>query len=219
VQVAKPDTDAQLAEAATQWSAKQVRELAVAAQRQTDQQAAGNYSRRFLRFDDRRRSFTGCLPEDHYARVKGALITRAARRARDQTPFEQRMADALVEVCERGRSADPRSTGSPGGLGTPISPTWPVAAEGRSSTCWARSHQRWPVAWRATPRSSCPPTALKGSVSSKVSPAGTRTGRNGSRSDAGTRDAVFRAARTPTSPMSTTSSTGFTGVRPPSRIW
>src|SRR6185437_15451079 len=66
VQVAKPDTDARLAEAATKWSAKQVRELAVAAKRQTDEQAAGSYSRRFLRFDDRRRSFTGMLPEDHY---------------------------------------------------------------------------------------------------------------------------------------------------------
>ena len=44
-----------------EWSAKQVRELAVAANRQTDSQAAGNHARRFLRFDDRRRSFSGCL--------------------------------------------------------------------------------------------------------------------------------------------------------------
>src|ERR1700735_2628874 len=41
VQVAKPDTDAQLAEAATKWSAKQVREIAVAANRQRDDQGAG----------------------------------------------------------------------------------------------------------------------------------------------------------------------------------
>ena len=99
VQVAKPDTDAHLAEAATKWSAKQVRELAVAANRQSDEQAAGSYSRRFLRFDDRRRSFSGMLPEDHYARVKGALTARASRHPRDHTTFEQRMSDALVEVC------------------------------------------------------------------------------------------------------------------------
>jgi hypothetical protein len=99
VQVAKPDTDARLAEEATKWSAKQVRELAVAANRQTDDQAAGGFARRFLRFDDRRRSFSGCLPEDHYARVKGALTARATRRPRDLATFEQRMADALVEVC------------------------------------------------------------------------------------------------------------------------
>ncbi len=44
VQVAKPDSDARLAEAATKWSAKQVRELAVAANHQSDDQAAGNYA-------------------------------------------------------------------------------------------------------------------------------------------------------------------------------
>jgi hypothetical protein len=99
VQVAKPDTDARLAEAATKWSAKQVRELAVAANRQTDDQAAGSYSRRFLRFNDRRRSFSGSLAEDQYARVKGALTARAGHRPKGTTTFEQRMADALVEVC------------------------------------------------------------------------------------------------------------------------
>src|SRR6202050_779784 len=77
VQVAKPDTDARLAEAATKWSAKQVRELAVAANRQSDDQAAGNYSHRFLRFNDHRHSFSGTLPEDQYARVKGALTARS----------------------------------------------------------------------------------------------------------------------------------------------
>ena len=73
VQVAKPDTDARLAEEATKWSAKQVRELAVGRQ-SADRRAMPPviYARRFLRFDDRRRSFSGCLPEDHYARVKGA---------------------------------------------------------------------------------------------------------------------------------------------------
>jgi Domain of unknown function (DUF222)/HNH endonuclease len=99
VQVAKPDTDARLAEAATKWSAKQVRELAVAANRQTDDQAAGSYSRRFLRFNDRRRSFSGSLPEDHYARVKGALTAQAGHRPKGTTTFEQRMADALVAAC------------------------------------------------------------------------------------------------------------------------
>jgi hypothetical protein len=112
VQVAKPDTDARLAEAATQWSAKQVKELAVAAQRQSDSQAAGGYSRRSLRFDDRRRSFSGVLPEDHYARVKGALTADAARRSKTGTTFEQRMADALVERCgsASGSSSSPKRT-------------------------------------------------------------------------------------------------------------
>ena len=101
VEVAKPETDATLAEQATRWSAKQVRELAIAARNQSDAQATGQYARRFLRFDDRRRSLTGVLPEDQYAVVKSSLIARASRRLRDKTPFDRRLADALVAVCKK----------------------------------------------------------------------------------------------------------------------
>jgi hypothetical protein len=120
VEVAKPETDARLAEQAPQWSAKQVRELATAAKNQTDEQAAGTYNRRFLRFNDRRRSFSGALPDDQYAEVKGLLTRRATRRLRSGVTFEQRMSDALVEVC-----------GQPGGGGTssPPRPTVVVHAD------------------------------------------------------------------------------------------
>ncbi len=115
VDVAKPETDAQLAEQATHWSAKQVRELAQAARNQSEDQSTGFYARRFLRFDDRRRSLTGVLPQDQYAVVKSSLIARASRR-RDRAPFDQRMADALVSVCKgdtdaRGRPTRDAATG------------------------------------------------------------------------------------------------------------
>ncbi|HEX3334533.1 MAG TPA: DUF222 domain-containing protein [Acidimicrobiales bacterium] len=119
VEVAKPETDATLAEQATHWSAKQVRELAVAARRQSDEQSAGSYARRFLRFDDRRRSLTGVLPEDQYTVVKSTLIARAARRRRDKTPFDKRMADALVAVCRKDSTgAEPTQSreGRAGGM-------------------------------------------------------------------------------------------------------
>jgi hypothetical protein len=115
VEVAKPETDATLAEQATHWSAKQVRELATAARNQSDQQATGFYARRFLRFDDRRRSLTGVLPVDQYAVVKKALVERASRRVRDHTPFDQRMADALVEAC-KGDSGAGEGDGRAGGM-------------------------------------------------------------------------------------------------------
>ncbi len=108
VEVAKPETDAKLAEQATHWSAKQVRELAIAARQQSDEQAAGSYARRFLRFDDRRRMLTGVLPEEQYAVVKGSLVARASRRLKERAPFDQRMADALVALCKR----DGAGTGS-----------------------------------------------------------------------------------------------------------
>jgi hypothetical protein len=111
VEVAKPETDATLAEQATRWSAKQVRELAIAARNQSDAQATGQYARRFLRFDDRRRSLTGVLPEDQYAVVKSSLIARASRRLRDKTPFDRRLADALVAVCKKDAEGDSASGG------------------------------------------------------------------------------------------------------------
>jgi hypothetical protein len=111
VEVAKPETDAQLAEQATHWSAKQVRELALAARDQSEERSTGFYTRRFLRFDDRRRTLTGTLPEDQYAVVKSTLVTRASRR-RDRTPFDQRMADALVSVCQADAIGSATSPGA-----------------------------------------------------------------------------------------------------------
>jgi hypothetical protein len=100
VEVAKPETDATLAEEATRWSAKQVRELAVADRRQSDDQASSMYARRYLRFNDRRRTISAYLPTDQYAKVKGTLTTLASRHRGDRTPFDQRLADALGQVCE-----------------------------------------------------------------------------------------------------------------------
>jgi hypothetical protein len=97
VDVATPESDADLAEKATHWSAKQVRELANAAQRRSDQQAGNTYARRF---NDRRRTFSGMLPDEQYTIVKRSLVDRATRRVRDKTPFDQRMADGLVEMCQ-----------------------------------------------------------------------------------------------------------------------
>jgi hypothetical protein len=115
VEVATPETDATLAEQATHWSAKQVRELAIAARKQSDAQATGQFARRFLRFDDRRRSLTGVLPEDQYAVVKSSLVARASRRQRDKTPFDRRLADALVAMCKKDAHGD--SGGGGGGSG------------------------------------------------------------------------------------------------------
>jgi len=114
VEVAQPETDAALAEQATHWSAKQVRELATAARRQSDAQASGTFVRRFLRFDDRRRAFNGVLPQDQYAFVKSSLIARASRRIRQRTPFDQRMADALVALCRTDVGGDNDDAGSGG---------------------------------------------------------------------------------------------------------
>jgi Domain of unknown function (DUF222)/HNH endonuclease len=123
VDVATPETDASLAEKATHWSAKQVRELANAARRRSDEQAGNTYARRFVRFDDRRRTFSGMLPDEQYAVVKRSLVGRATRRVQDRTPFDQRMADGLVAICtveevaSSGGQGDGPGDGRAGGRG------------------------------------------------------------------------------------------------------
>jgi hypothetical protein len=93
-------------------SAKQVRELAVADRRQSNDQAANAYNRRFLRFNDRRRTFSGFLPDDQYATVKGSLTALASSHVGVHTPFEHRMSDALVKICNPPVSSGP-DTGPP----------------------------------------------------------------------------------------------------------
>jgi hypothetical protein len=117
VEVAKPETDARLAEEATHWSAKQVRELALATRDQSDARSTGFYARRSLRFDDRRRTLTGTLPEDQYVVVKSSLIARASRQDRNRKPFVQRMADALVAVCQADAAGNARTPGKGPNLG------------------------------------------------------------------------------------------------------
>ena len=126
VEVAKPETDARLAQQATRWSAKQVRELAVADRRQTDAQASSMYSRRYVRFNDRRRTFSGHLPDDHYAKVKSTITAIASRHVRDHTSFDQRMADAMVEMCE---GATARSGSDVGKTNANVRPTVVVHAD------------------------------------------------------------------------------------------
>jgi hypothetical protein len=103
-EVATPETDTELAEKATNWSAKQVRDLASASRNQSNQEAAGVYSRRFLRFNDRRFSISGSFAGDQYTKIKSALITGAGRLEgkRDTRTFDQRLADSLAELCEQG---------------------------------------------------------------------------------------------------------------------
>ena len=102
VEVAKPETDASLAEQATHWSAKQVRELAISSRKQSDQQATGFYARRFLRFDDRRRSLTGVLPVDQYAVVKSALVERATKKVPGEHPVRSADGRRIGGRLQRG---------------------------------------------------------------------------------------------------------------------
>ena len=102
-EVAKPESDAKLAEDATHWSAKQVRDLAKAHKNQSDDEAAGAYRRRSLRFNDARRSLSRVPPRRSVRHRQGSPDQHGQRRTwATKTPFDQRMADALYGLCSAG---------------------------------------------------------------------------------------------------------------------
>ena len=230
VEVAKPETDATLAEQATHWSAKQVRELAIAARNQSDERSTGFYARRFLRFDDRRRSLAGVLPADQYAVVKSSLVARASRRRGDRTPFDQRMADALVAVCHgdgAARSSGPATEARAGGPRR-NRPTVVVHADMSflvGGAGGAELDVLGPVSREVARRLACDAKVLVsadgpgGRASTWEGPDAIPPMRSGSRSGAATRDAASPAARTPNSPTCTTSCTGPSRAPPMSPTW
>ena len=128
--VATPETDADLARASEHWTPKQARELVSEVKGATDADAASQFQRRFVRFDDERRMMWAQLTGDAYAVVKSAVLGRARRHDHpsandpDYVRFESRCADALLQICvEQGRARRPkpapartphRSTAAPG---------------------------------------------------------------------------------------------------------
>jgi hypothetical protein len=103
--VATRATDADLADAAPTMTPKQARALAAHVKGATDAQAAGQYERRYLRFDDERCLVWAQLTKDAYAMVRSAITSRARRHDHPSASdpgyerFESRCADALLDLC------------------------------------------------------------------------------------------------------------------------
>jgi hypothetical protein len=117
--VATTETDADLAQASEHWTPRQARQLASEVKGATDADAAAQFQRRFVRFDDERCLLWAQLTRDRFAVVKSAVLGRARRHDHpsandpDYARFESRCADALVEICvEQGRRKRPIRTTS-----------------------------------------------------------------------------------------------------------
>lgn len=112
-EVAQPDTDAELARRAQDWSAAQSEDLARAARRMSDEEARSRFEARRLHLRGRRGGgvVEGQLPADLFAVVSGSLSRRARAMGKDPTtgtlaPFPQRLADALVDLCQADLAAN-----------------------------------------------------------------------------------------------------------------
>ncbi len=114
VSFATTDDDAELAEAATGWSAAQTVAVARRARRPSSEEATESHCERSLRMwwgPDRSLHLRGRLPD-----AEGAVVASAIERIADQVPpdpttngfepYEARCADALVQLASGGLAAD-----------------------------------------------------------------------------------------------------------------
>jgi hypothetical protein len=93
---ATPESDRDLARQAQDLS---VRELADVARANQRRKPSPDPDRRSVRFNDLCRTVTAQLPPTSYAEVRACLEARAKRVPSDgETPFDQRLADAFVEL-------------------------------------------------------------------------------------------------------------------------
>jgi hypothetical protein len=132
-EVASPETEAALREAASEWSVRQARELATwhRAQKEAEEAeatalspasnglpdaAVREFENRTLRFNDTRRSIWVAFTKDDYAVAKSALVGRVSAEMRNQkrttagsdplayVSFDQRLYDALMHLFSVGSS-------------------------------------------------------------------------------------------------------------------
>jgi Domain of unknown function (DUF222) len=96
---ARPERDAELADAAKVHSVRELAELARSAHGRSESDAAHQHDARSLRFNDTLRTVNAQLPEESYGAVRACLEARARTSPSDvETAWDQRLADALVEV-------------------------------------------------------------------------------------------------------------------------
>ncbi len=100
VEIATPETDASILRQAEECTVRQIADLVRADREPGDEESESRHENRYLRFNDVRRSITAQLTEDAYALVRAAIADRAHAFPSDgETRYDQRLADALVDLC------------------------------------------------------------------------------------------------------------------------
>ena len=116
VELATPETDASVLRQAEECTVRQLIDLLRANRGTDDKQAAGQHENRYLRFNDARRIVTAQLSEDAFAEVRAAITERARFFPSDgETRYEQRRADALLDICRGGAGVVGARRGRGGG--------------------------------------------------------------------------------------------------------
>jgi Domain of unknown function (DUF222) len=104
--VATPETDAAWAEAVAEHSVRDLKELVRSERPPTRDDAHNEYKARSLRFNEALRTLTAQLPAESFAEVRACLEARAKALGSDgETPWDQRLADALITLVRGGGSS------------------------------------------------------------------------------------------------------------------
>jgi len=100
---ATPENEAALAEAAKDCTVAELVQLTRAQKGPSEAEAAHTHETRSVRCNDTFRTVTAQLPPEAYAEVRAALEARAKQIGSDgQTRWDQRMADAFVDLVRAG---------------------------------------------------------------------------------------------------------------------
>jgi Domain of unknown function (DUF222)/HNH endonuclease len=100
---AKPETEAEVLEQILECSVRQVQDIAKSKRTPKDPDAGDQYDGRYLRFNKGRRTISIRLPEDQFAQVETTVSAIARAFGSDgETRWDQRLADALVQLCQTG---------------------------------------------------------------------------------------------------------------------
>ena len=124
VTLATPHTEARVLRQARQSTVRQLHDLARRGKGTSDDEADRQHQRRYLRFTDDKRTMSVQLPGDHYALVRDAITGVAKLIPSDgTTPYDQRLCDALIEICRdamrrgHGRQGQGQRAGGADGRG------------------------------------------------------------------------------------------------------
>ncbi len=111
--VATPETDHQLCDQAKECTVRQLADVARSTAAPDPASASSAHDRRFLRFNEQFRTMSVQLPAESFAETRACLETRARAVPSDgETPWDQRLCDAFVEVIRTGAHGA-ASTASP----------------------------------------------------------------------------------------------------------
>ncbi len=116
-EVATPESDRELAEAAQEHSVRQLADVARAAAagavRAGQPSSRSEHERRFVRFNEALRTMSVQLPAESFAETRACLEARAHKIPSDgQTPWDQRLCDAFMELVHSGQPGGATTTPS-----------------------------------------------------------------------------------------------------------